>query len=281
MMSRLSRSPAEPAPGTAAAPGGPGSPLARLAGPGPGLAPAGARAAPGFAVLMMARLPRRHVPWLLWRVARGPAVLGPVPGLRFARVLGSGYRGGFGLKPGLDCQGVFATFDTRREAEAFAFDSAVARAYACRAEEQFALVLCASSARGAWGGQGMAAGIAPPASGLPVAALTRAAIRPSRALRFWRHSPPAEAELAAAPGCALAVGLGEAPLLRQATFSLWHDTAAMDAFARQGAHQRAIRASYDGGFFSEWMFVRFVPLAGHGHWHGRPLNLPPPGARDG
>jgi spheroidene monooxygenase len=111
--------------------------------------------------------------------------------------------------------------------------------------------------------------VTPPTPGAPVAALTRAAIRPRHLAAFWRHSPPAEADLAGAPGCRLAVGLGEAPLVRQATFSLWDDTAAMDAYARHGAHQRAIRASYQGGYFSEWMFVRFVPVALRGQWHGR------------
>jgi hypothetical protein len=43
----------------------------------------------------------------------------------------------------------------------------------------------------------------------------------------------------------------------------------MEAYARQGAHQRAIRASWGGSYFSEWMFVRFRPLALRGRWHGR------------
>ena len=74
-----------------------------------------------------------------------------------------------------------------------------------------------------------------------MAALTRASIRPLQALRFWRRSPPAEGALERAEGCLLAVGLGEAPLLRQATFSVWENQAAMDAYARSGAHQEAIR----------------------------------------
>lgn len=272
---------ATPNPSPAGAPAlwraGSGEPAPRPAEPDGAAGGAGrlvAPSAPGVAVLLMSRLPRRHVPWLLWRVARGPAVLGAVPGLRFARVLGSGWQGGFGLKPGLDCQGVLATFDTLRAAEAFAFDSAVAAAYAARAEEHFALTLLACSARGAWGGQSMAAVVPAPAAGQPVAALTRAAIRPSRLAAFWRHSPPAEHELQSAPGCRLAVGLGEAPLVRQATFSLWQDTAAMDDYARHGAHQRAIQASYQGGYFSEWMFVRFVPVQLRGSWRGRVLAEP-------
>jgi spheroidene monooxygenase len=99
-----------------------------------------------------------------------------------------------------------------------------------------------------------------------VAALTRASIRPRHAAAFWRHAPPSEAALAQAAGCRLAVGLGEAPLLRQATFSLWDNAAAMDAYARSGAHQAAIRAAHGGGYFSESMFVRYRVLGIEGHW---------------
>ena len=75
--------------------------------------------------------------------------------------------------------------------------------------------------------------------------------------------------LGAARREAVPVGLGEAPVLRQATLSLWDDTAAMNAYARHGAHQQAIATSYRGNFFSESMFVRFVPLEVRGVWQGR------------
>jgi hypothetical protein len=231
--------------------------------------------APGVAVLLMSKLRRSQLPWALWRLARGARGLGRVPGMRFGRVLGSGANGGFGLEPGLDCQGVFALFDGLDDAERFATGSHWARAYRSRSREHFAATLLATSARGSWSGQAMSA-VLPPVPGAPVAALTRAAIRPRRLAAFWRHSPPAESVLAGAPGCLLAVGLGEAPLLRQATFSIWRDAAAMDAYARHGAHQRAIRASYEGGFFSEWMFVRFMPVALRGSWNGQAFEALPP-----
>jgi spheroidene monooxygenase len=84
-------------------------------------------------------------------------------------------------------------------------------------------------------------------------------------------APPAQVSLEGAPGCRFAVGLGEAPLLRQATFSLWDSVAAMDAYARSGAHLAAIRAAHKERYFSESMFVRFVPLALQGSWRGQPL----------
>lgn len=220
-------------------------------------------------MLLLARLPASQVPWAVGQLVRGPGRWLREPGVRFARVLGSGRDGGFGLRPGLDHQGVFLMCDEVADALALVARSPLVAAYRSRAERCLVAVLQASSARGHWAGQGMRSIVPPPGPGQPVLALTRASIRPSRAWRFWRHSPPSEAALAAAPGCRMAVGLGEAPVLRQATLSLWDDTAAMNAYARHGAHQRAIEASYGEGYFSEWMFVRFVPLLMQGHWAGR------------
>lgn len=254
---------------------------------GPGSGPAGGPRPdpgpdPGLAVLVLARLPAAQVPWAVAQLVRGPGRWLREPGVRFARVLGSGRDGGFGLRPGLDHQGVFVMVDELAQALQLVNRSPLVAAYRARAECCLVAVLQASSARGRWAGQGMRAIVPPPGAGEPVVALTRASIRASRALRFWRRSPPAEAALAAAPGCRLAVGLGEAPVLRQATLSLWDDTAAMNAYARQGAHQQAIEASSREGHFAEWMFVRFVPLLMQGQWGGRSFAPPtPPGGGRG
>lgn len=219
-------------------------------------------------VLLLAALRPAAVPWGWWRVARGAAALRDEPGLSFARALGSGHDGGFGLRPSLHRQGLLAVFDSQDAAWRFiACTHGVVAAYRRRAAEWAALVLRATSSRGTWGGQTIVPTRPVPAR-QAVAALTRASIRPSKAAAFWRMSPPAEHALARADGCLLAVGLGEAPLLRQATFSLWRDQAAMDAYARSGAHQAAIHAAYRGGHFSESMFTRFVPLAAQGSWKG-------------
>jgi hypothetical protein len=182
-------------------------------------------------------------------------VLGPrahrgTPGLRLAKVLGSGHEGGFGLRPSASRQGLFLVFDGEAAADAFLAHGRAAQAYRAHAREFCTVKLRAFASRGHWDGRDIAVSAAAPASGT-VAALTRASIRPLQAAKFWRLAPPAEASLAAMPGCRLAVGLGEAPLLRQATFSLWDDQAAMDSYARSGAHLQAIRAARRGNYLGE------------------------------
>ncbi|MDZ7589697.1 MAG: spheroidene monooxygenase [Rubrivivax sp.] len=224
--------------------------------------------ADAVAVLLLIELAPGALLWGWSRVVLGGLPLRHLPGLRFAKALGSGHRGGFGLRPGLRRQGLFMIFDDERGADAFLTRSTTMQAYRTHAAELCIAKLRATSSRGSWNGQGMAVTATPAASG-PVASLTRASIRPHKALAFWRNSPPAEAALERARGCLLAMGLGEAPLLRQATFSIWESQAAMDAYARSGAHLAAIRAAYGQNHFSESMFVRFALLQLSGCWKGR------------
>jgi hypothetical protein len=219
-------------------------------------------------VLLLAELAPGSLLWGWSRIVLRSWPLRSVPGLRFAKTLGSGYRGGFGLQPSLSRQGLFAVFEHEAAADAFLEASPTVDAYRAHADELCLAKLRATSCRGSWGGQSIAVS-ASVGAGQPVASLTRASIRPHKALRFWSRSPPAEAALERTEGCLLAMGLGEAPLLRQATFSVWQSQAAMDAYARSGAHQEAIRASLQGDWFSESMFVRFVPLLIRGRWKGR------------
>jgi hypothetical protein len=237
--------------------------------PQPSPAVAGAGATATVALLLLVRFHSRAVPWGLSRLVLGEHALGRVPGLRFGRVLGSGRGGGFGLAPGLDHQGLMCFFDDEDSARAFAADAPVMRAYRDHARESLCALLRATSCRGSWGGASLAV-TAPPQADAPMAALTRASIRLRHAARFWQHAPATHDGIARAEGCRLAVGLGEAPLLRQATFSLWDNAQAMDAYARSGAHLAAIHGAYQQGWFSESMFVRFAPISIEGTWHGSP-----------
>lgn len=219
------------------------------------------------AVLVLADVAAGHRWWGWSRIVLGPRRLRKVPGLGFAKVLGSGYGGGFGLRPSPSCQGLFLLFANETAADEFLDASSALAAYRARCRELCTVKLRAWSSRGSWNGTRLVPASAVPVDG-PVAALTRASIRLPRALEFWRRAPAAQAALAAAPGCRLAAGLGEAPLLRQVTFSVWDSVRAMDAYARSGAHLDAILAARHGRYFSESMFVRFVPVSIQGVWQG-------------
>jgi hypothetical protein len=235
--------------------------------PAPSSAGRTVRDAGSVAVLVLADIAPTARWWGWSRLVLQRWPLRGVPGLRFSKVLGSGHEGGFSVRPSRSRQGLFLVFGDEAQAREFLTASPVLAAYRAHAVELCTLLLRACSSKGSWSGAAMSVSAPAPVAG-PVASLTRASIRPNRALRFWRQQPAAELALARAEGCLFATGVGEAPLLRQATFTLWADAGAMDSYARSGAHAEAIRAAYGGGFFSETMFVRFVPLELRGTWKG-------------
>jgi len=226
------------------------------------------------AVMLLAQMAPGSRLWGGMRLVLGRFAMRGVAGLRFFKILGSGHDGGFGLRPSADRLGLFTVFADAAAAEAFLAASPVAQAWRAHARETAWLALAPYSSRGSWAGRALATSIEPPSAG-PIAVLTRASIRPRRAVAFWRRAPAAERSLQAAAGCLLATGLGEAPVLRQATFSVWQDTDSLQAYAQQGAHLEAVRAAYGGGYFSESMFTRFALLSMGGVWQGRVLDEAP------
>ena len=219
------------------------------------------------AVLLLADIEPAHRLWGYARFIIQRFAMRSVPGLVFSKVMGSGHGGGFGLRPSSSRQGLFCLFRDETTADAFLM-SGMALSYASRSGEFCTAKMRAYSCKGTWAGRSFAVTADTPESG-PIATLTRASIRPLSAWRFWRMQPASEQSLLQASGCLLATGIGEAPLLRQATFSIWSNVAAMDAYAKSGAHLAAIRAARDGAFFSESMFVRFVPSGLCGSWRGQ------------
>ena len=226
------------------------------------------RSAGSVAVVVLCDVDAASRWWGYRRFILQRAPLRHTPGLRLAKMLGSGRDGGFGLQPSGSRQGLFLGFDDESSARWFIDQSPVLDAYRDHAHELCVALLRATSSKGSWAGAALETTAEPPTAG-PIATLTRASIKLRHAGQFWRMAPAAEAALASAPGCLLAVGLGEAPLLRQATFTVWSGRAAMDAYARSGAHLEAIRAAYAGQFFSESMFVRFALLQLRGVWKGQ------------
>lgn len=94
-----------------------------------------------------------------------------------------------------------------------------------------------------------------------VATITRARIRWHENLRFWRAVPEVTQSLHLADGLIRAIGIGEAPIGLQGTFSHWRSSADLRAFAYQGdAHKKAIDLTAKHRWYSEELFARFAVL---------------------
>ena len=98
-----------------------------------------------------------------------------------------------------------------------------------------------------------------------VAAITRARIKWRKNLIFWRSVPPVTQSLRSSPGLVSAIGIGEAPIGLQGTFSLWESGDAVRNFAYRGeAHKAAIAATHREDWYAEELFARFAVTRSNG-----------------
>ena len=214
-----------------------------------------------------------HRRWGLAQMGTSPPVLRRVPGLRFFKLLGSGAHNGFGLWPNLDRYGFMAVWEDAAAATAFFARHPLWHTYQTRSAERWTLELAPVKSQGLWDGQtpfDYPAPVLPPADHAPMAVLTRASISWRKTRRFWQFVEPTSAALATAGGVRAAIGLGELPVVRQATFSVWESAQAMQQFAyRDARHREVIQLTHREKWYSEELFARFRVLSSAGTLDGR------------
>jgi len=108
-----------------------------------------------------------------------------------------------------------------------------------------------------------------------IAVLTRATIRLNRLKVFWKHVDAVNKEMLASDGYIMSYGIGEWPLVRQATFSIWQSQEKMMQFAYKNKnHTAVITKTRDEKWYSEDLFARFKIILCMGTLNGEnPLQV--------
>jgi len=237
------------------------------------------------------RVPAPRLTRVLWRMALDRGRLRRAPGVRFVKLLGTGRGRRFGPSRAdptrwaalvvWDDAGGAESFDATRTAGSW---RALATSY-CR------LDLRPLASRGTWAGREPFTPTEPftttqpftptepfsptqpftPSEPFtptekavtdgPVLALTRARLRSTRAVTFWRAIGPVAAAVTVAPGLLATFAIGEAPIGWQGTVSLWRRASDLVEFAyHHRDHRRVIERTPAEGWYAEELFARFAVL---------------------
>ncbi|MBT8414609.1 MAG: spheroidene monooxygenase, partial [Boseongicola sp.] len=122
--------------------------------------------------------------------------------------------------PNTQVWAILAVWDDEETARAQVEEASVFKRWRAKASESWTVYLSPSSVRGHWSGQkpfDAAPRSATERHSGPLAALTRATIKPSTAAQFWRRVPDISSVIGADPNVMFKIGIGEVPLLHQVT----------------------------------------------------------------
>jgi len=181
-------------------------------------------------------------------------------GICFVKTLGTGAGQGFSLWPDFSTYALLTVWKSQQDAMAFLKYSHVMQAFNKRSAAQQHFSLHTLQSHGLWGKTNpFEAAQRPLEKDEQIGIITRATLRPSRLIEFWRAVPAASKAITQAKGVLWYKGIGEWPMIQQATFSIWESLEDVKAFAYKSYHHAAIvKKTRKRNWYKEDLFARFA-----------------------
>ncbi len=200
--------------------------------------------------------------WALKQMQEAPKALIKTSDLQFFKLLGSGAGNGFSILPDLSVYAVLCQWSSYASACEHLLGHRVFEGMKDRSRHFLHVFMQPVRAKGTWDGIQPFEAAADYITGKPIAVLTRARIAGNKLYSFWKNVPKVSKKLQAhTDGIAFSKGIGEVPLLQQATFSIWKDRQSMVDYAYKGKnHQEMIRKTHQLGWYREELFAEFSLL---------------------
>lgn len=196
-----------------------------------------------------------------------------IEGLQFGKLLGSGGGNGFSIFPNFGVYAFLGVWDNENTAKTALETHSFFQQLTKKSTEQGTFFMQTAVAHGQWDKQTPFVATCALDKQKPVAVLTRATIYTKHLLDFWQYVPTVSRSITQ-QNPTLAIGIGELPLIQQATFSLWPNSEAIMNYAYKSKHHKAVvQRTRQKGWYKEELFARFHPYHAVGNWEGKQLEL--------
>ena len=170
--------------------------------------------------------------WAFTQMGLRPFKSGITEGLTFAKMVGTGSGNGFSIKPDFGQYGWLGVWETEEIARDFFKQNALFQAFTRKSTTHYTVYAQPVVAHGKWDGVEPFKPQGTFDADKPVAVLTRATIKTNHLWNFWRYVPRVSKSIDDySENRFLSVGIGELPLVQQATFSVWKSGQAMMEYA--------------------------------------------------
>jgi hypothetical protein len=210
--------------------------------------------------------------WALGQMGMRKHLFNDVEGLHFYKLLGSGGGNGFSIFPNFGVYALLCVWETEADANIFFEKNENFQKILARKSNTYTLYAQTVHTHGQWDSRSPFITSVPLNNELPLAVLTRATIKLRYLLYFWRFVPRTSHSIEAAEGRVFSVGVGEVPLIQQATFSLWKNPEMMLKYAYKSKfHSEVVKKTRELGWYEEELFARFHPYKETGSWQGLSL----------
>lgn len=184
-----------------------------------------------------------------------------VPGCTFAKIMGTGGGElGFGLIPNFKIYTAILTWESPEFLRNFENSHWLFKRYEKISSSIQRIYGSAYQSHGKWDGiQPFQVTAKIEVDEPKIIVLTRARIRLKEIKKFWDFVPNTSDALNQIKGRIFSLGIGEFPLILQATLSVWESQAHMRDYAYKNEHHlAAIKKTKETNWYSEELFARFI-----------------------
>lgn len=181
-----------------------------------------------------------------------------IVGLNFFKSLGTGGGNGFDLTPNFSNYCWLMVWESEEQAREFLQTNLYFNEYQNKCQSSEILFLKNIISKGLWSKVNPFEKTDDIIENENVLVLTRASIKLSKLIYFWIKVGNIVKKLYSSSDLKLAVGVGELPLIQQATISIWNNKDAINKFAYEDkTHLEIVNLTRKYSWYKEELFARF------------------------